>query len=145
MSDINPSRGGLVFYRETQDDLLFTRATNEVRTAFPNHPTFTPVSLFIATWLQVPPVSGDGVSLVTSMITTINYSLLYRRILSKSLWQQMVKLHLSPLYTMTHNGQTMVRMVLLHWLESMVVIIMVRSVALPGSSSNDNYQEPHNH
>ena len=31
----------------------------------------------------------------------------------------------------------MVRMVLLHWLESMVVIIMVRSVALPGSSSND--------
>ncbi len=44
---------GLVLYAETQDSMLLTRAANEVSTAFPNQPTFTPTSLFIATWLQL--------------------------------------------------------------------------------------------
>ncbi len=61
-ADINPSAGGLVLYRETQDDLLLSRAANEVRTAFPDQPAFTPVLLFIATWLQVPPFGATGVS-----------------------------------------------------------------------------------
>ncbi len=53
-TDTDSSAGGLVLYAETQDSMLLTRAANEVSTAFPNQPTFTPTSLFIATWLQLP-------------------------------------------------------------------------------------------
>ncbi len=42
--------------------MLLTRAANEVSTAFPGQPTFTPMSLFIATWLQVPPFGDPEVS-----------------------------------------------------------------------------------
>ncbi len=61
-SDSDAGDGGLVLYAETQDSMLLTQAANEVMTAFPNQPTFTPMSLFIATWLQVPPFNGPGVS-----------------------------------------------------------------------------------
>ncbi len=61
-SDSDPSAGGLVLYAETQDSMLLTRAANEVSTAFPGQPTFTPMSLFIATWLQVPPFDDPEVS-----------------------------------------------------------------------------------
>ncbi|XP_064386806.1 mucin-4-like [Halichondria panicea] len=61
-SDSDAGDGGLVLYAETQDSMLLTQAANEVMTAFPNQPTFTPMSLFIATWLQVPPFNGPGVN-----------------------------------------------------------------------------------
>ncbi|XP_064386804.1 uncharacterized protein LOC135335283 isoform X4 [Halichondria panicea] len=61
-SDSDPSAGGLVLYAETQDSMLLTRAANEVSTAFPGQPTFTPMSLFIATWLQVPPFDDPEVN-----------------------------------------------------------------------------------
>ncbi len=52
-ANTDPSRGGQVLYRETQDPLLILRSASEVITAFPDQSAFTPVSLFIATWLQV--------------------------------------------------------------------------------------------
>ena len=61
--NVTPSRGGLVLYGETQDPQLISRYAGEVNTAFPNYqPAFTPLSLFIATWLQVAPFDMDGVS-----------------------------------------------------------------------------------
>ena len=59
-----PSRGGPVLYGETQDPVLLLRSAIEVNTAFPDlQPAFNPVSLFIVTWLQVPPFQPmDGVS-----------------------------------------------------------------------------------
>ncbi len=58
-ADIDPTRGGSVLYRETQDLVLLSRYASEVRTAFPSlQPAFTPVSLFIVTWLQVLPYRG---------------------------------------------------------------------------------------
>ncbi len=62
--DVDPSRGGLVLYRETQDPQLISRYANEVSTstAFPNQPTFNPESLFIATWFHVPSISRNEVS-----------------------------------------------------------------------------------
>ena len=57
------SRGGSVLYLETQDSQLISRSASEVNTAFPNlHSTFTPVNLFIATWLQIPPLNGTEVN-----------------------------------------------------------------------------------
>ena len=50
---IDLSRGGSVFYEETQDTMLISRSTREVRNAFPNQPAFNPESLFIVTWFQV--------------------------------------------------------------------------------------------
>ncbi len=46
------SRRGLVLYLETQDQQLISRSSGEVNTAFPGL-AFTPVFLFIATWLQL--------------------------------------------------------------------------------------------
>ncbi len=59
-SDTNSRAGGLVLYAETQGSMLLTQAANEVSTAFPNQPTFTPTSLFIATWLQIPLFSAGA-------------------------------------------------------------------------------------
>ena len=71
------SRGGSVLYLETQDSQLISRSTREVNTAFPNlQSAFTPVNLFIATWLQVSPPNGTEVSWykVTTTIITYNYT-----------------------------------------------------------------------
>ncbi len=62
LSDANTSDAGLVLYRETQDPVLISRYADEVNTAFPNQTAFTPVYLFIVTWLQVAPFDMDGVS-----------------------------------------------------------------------------------
>ena len=44
---------GEVFYRHTTDPSLLKRATNEIRTAFPQYFYVTIKSLFIATWYKV--------------------------------------------------------------------------------------------
>ena len=44
---------GEVFYRHTTDPILLKRATNEIRTAFPQYFYVTMKSLFIATWYKV--------------------------------------------------------------------------------------------
>ncbi len=57
------SRGGSVLYIETQDSQLILRSACEVNTAFPDlQYAFTPVYLFIATWLQVSPPHSTEVS-----------------------------------------------------------------------------------
>ncbi len=70
--DIDPSRGGLVLYRETQDHQLISRYASEVNNAFPDlQPAFNPVSLFIATWFHVPSHSASvtGVSCALKLYT----------------------------------------------------------------------------
>ncbi len=62
LADVDPSRGGLVLYGETQDPQLIFRSAREVTAAFPDQPAFSPVSLFIATWLQVTSFDIDEVS-----------------------------------------------------------------------------------
>ena len=58
-SDVDPSRGGSVLYRETIDPVLLSRSAWEVSIAFPDlQSAFTPVSLFIATWFEVLPYRG---------------------------------------------------------------------------------------
>ncbi len=67
------SRGGSVLYLETQDSQLILRSAREVNTAFPNlHSPFTPVNLFIVTWLQVSPPNGTEVSWYKQDDHTIN-------------------------------------------------------------------------
>ena len=45
--------GGFVYYRNTTDSTLLTKAMNQVRTLFPAFANFTPTFLFIATWDHV--------------------------------------------------------------------------------------------
>ena len=55
--------GGSILYLDTQDSQLISRSAREVNTAFPNlQSTFTPVYLFIVTWLRVQPLRGTEVS-----------------------------------------------------------------------------------
>ena len=51
--DTRPSNGGFVYYKNTTDSILLTKARNQVRTLFPAFANFTPTFLFIATWDHV--------------------------------------------------------------------------------------------
>lgn len=51
--DIRPADGGNIWYRHTDDAELLRRAQVEIRDALLNRATFTPTSLFIATWDHV--------------------------------------------------------------------------------------------
>ena len=51
--DTRPSNGGFVYYRQSTDSILLTKAMNQVRTLFPAFSSFTPTFLFIATWDHV--------------------------------------------------------------------------------------------
>ena len=51
--DTRTSDGGFVYYRNTTDSILLTKATSQVRTLFPAFSNFTPTFLFIATWDHV--------------------------------------------------------------------------------------------
>ena len=44
-----------VYYRETNDSFLITRATREIRKIFTNAKVFTSTHLFIVTWIIVDP------------------------------------------------------------------------------------------
>ena len=58
---VNLSRGGSILYLDTQDSQFISRFTREVRNAFPDlQSAFTPVYLFIATWLQIHPFPALG-------------------------------------------------------------------------------------
>lgn len=50
-ADVDTTNLGLVFYRETQDGTLLDKARDEIRDVYGR--TFTPTSLFIATWDKV--------------------------------------------------------------------------------------------
>lgn len=61
-ADINTINGGTVWYRETTDDDLLGRATDEVRAYFPKFFKFMASWVFIATWDKVAffGCSGEG-------------------------------------------------------------------------------------
>lgn len=52
-ADIDTTRGGTVWYRETTDAVLLDRATDEVRNNYPNFFRFKASWVFIATWDRV--------------------------------------------------------------------------------------------
>ena len=52
-SDVDTTRGGTVWYRETVDSALLKRATSEIRAAWVNHPLFKATWLLVATWDNV--------------------------------------------------------------------------------------------
>ena len=49
----NSSGGGNVFYRESTEQSILTRASTDVREAFRSYPHFTAQNVIIATWDQV--------------------------------------------------------------------------------------------
>ena len=51
--DTRSSNGGFVYYRQSTDSILLTKARNQVRTLFPAFANSTPTFLFIATWDHV--------------------------------------------------------------------------------------------
>nr|XP_022323656.1 protein mesh-like [Crassostrea virginica] len=63
-ADIDTTRGGTVWYRETTDKQLLDRATDEVRAYFPKFMKFRASWIFIATWDHVAfyGCSEDGCS-----------------------------------------------------------------------------------
>ena len=52
-ADIDTSRIGRVFYRQTTDPSLLARATSEIRAAFPTSRNVTIINLLIVTWNSV--------------------------------------------------------------------------------------------
>ena len=62
-ADVDTRGTGSVYYRETQNSSLLQRARNDVRSTFVELSSFTPTSLFVATWFRVGYFSG-GTDLV---------------------------------------------------------------------------------
>ena len=52
-ADIDTRRGGTVWYRETTEDSLLDRATDEIKDYFPQFLRFRASWIFIATWENV--------------------------------------------------------------------------------------------
>ena len=52
-ADIDTTRGGTVWYRETTEDSLLDRATDEIKNYFPRFLRFRASWVFIATWENV--------------------------------------------------------------------------------------------
>ena len=72
-ADIDTTRGGTVWYRETTDKQLLDRATDEVRAYFPKFMKFRASWIFIATWDHVAfyGCSEDGCSKVMCLYQNI--------------------------------------------------------------------------
>lgn len=71
-ADIDTTRGGTVWYRETTNDTMLDRATHEVRAYFPDFFRFRASWVFIATWDRVAffGCSGGGCSKVKTKYNT---------------------------------------------------------------------------
>ena len=52
-ADVDTRRAGQIFYRQTTNATLLSRATNEIRAAFPTSQNMTVQGLLIATWYKV--------------------------------------------------------------------------------------------
>ena len=68
--DTSTPNSGTVWYRETTDATLIRRFRNEIRRAFSTQRTFSPLSLFIATWDHV----GYYFRQFDKVITLMHYS-----------------------------------------------------------------------
>ena len=58
--DVDTTRGGTVWYRESVEPVLLERSTTEIRAAFVDHPRFKASWLMIATWDDVAFYGADG-------------------------------------------------------------------------------------
>ena len=68
---------GTVFYRETNDTDVLTRASDDVRSFFINFPSFSATTVFISTWEEIGYNSG-GVDRVRNFcILKVLYSIHY--------------------------------------------------------------------
>ena len=68
---------GEVFYRQTSDPSLLSRATKEIRAAFPQYKNVTMKSLLIATWYKVgyrtfSAIKTDKVSVLLETLYCVN-------------------------------------------------------------------------
>lgn len=65
-ADVDNRRGGDVFYRESVDLRILSRASQDVQTYFPELPDFSATWVFIATWHRVTFYGGDASSPVNT-------------------------------------------------------------------------------
>ena len=56
--DVDITRFGNIFYRQTNNTTLLQRARNQLQELFPSSGNFTPTTLFIATWDRVAQFGG---------------------------------------------------------------------------------------
>ena len=67
--DVDITRFGNIFYRQTNDTTLLQRARDQLQELFPSSGNFTPTTLFIATWDRV--AQFEGGSQVSAYITIV--------------------------------------------------------------------------
>ena len=61
-ADVDTTKGGDVFYRETTDPNLLQQATDGVTAAFVDHRQFKATWLFITTWYEVAFYGSSGIN-----------------------------------------------------------------------------------
>ena len=82
--DVDITRFGSIFYRETSNATLLQRAQDQLQGLFPSSGNFTPTTLFIATWDRVAEfvpmfsVGGPQVHVFANMIVDFNSLWYYR-------------------------------------------------------------------
>ena len=59
-ADVDTTRGGVVYYRETQDLAIRTRASEEIRKYFVRQRRFLAKWVMIVTWLNVARYGGGS-------------------------------------------------------------------------------------
>ena len=67
--DVDITRFGSIFYRETSNATLLQRARDQLQGLFPSSGNFTPTTLFIATWDRVAEFDSVGGPQVTPIMT----------------------------------------------------------------------------
>ena len=94
--DVDITRFGSIFWRETSNATLLQRAQDQLQRLFPSSGNFTPTTLFIATWDRVAefvPIFSVGESQVhvfANMIVDFNSLWYYRpALVNKSLFYLM--------------------------------------------------------
>nr|XP_031308460.1 sushi, nidogen and EGF-like domain-containing protein 1 isoform X5 [Camelus dromedarius] len=70
-ADVDNRRAGDVYYREATDAATLRRATEDVRTYFPELPDFSATWVFIATWYRVTFFGGSSSSPVNTFQTVL--------------------------------------------------------------------------
>ena len=77
--NVDTRRFGNVFYRQTTDTNLLTRARNQLQELFPSAGNFTPTYLFIATWDRVAQRFGGSQVLVphSEILITIHTTVIF--------------------------------------------------------------------
>ena len=78
-ADVDTRGAGQIFYRQTTNASLLSRATNEIRAAFPTSQNMTVQELLIVTWYSVGYYyyNADKVSYYTDTSMIIRHAYLY--------------------------------------------------------------------